>query len=106
MFCQKCGTKNEKGVKFCATCGAEIVDNQPPQSIVQSKRRHAQQRVSSDFAQKGKASFITKIKALPTIAKILPATALVLIVVVIALVIMACPPRIEPVRKIEKAEKI
>jgi len=31
MFCPKCGTSNEDGAAFCASCGAPMVDNSQPQ---------------------------------------------------------------------------
>ncbi len=34
MFCPKCGTNNIDSVNLCATCGAELVDNQPEQKTI------------------------------------------------------------------------
>lgn len=30
MFCQKCGKQNESGVRYCAHCGTELIDNTLP----------------------------------------------------------------------------
>ena len=40
MFCQKCGNQNAEGVKFCATCGAPLMDE--PQAQPQPQYQQPQ----------------------------------------------------------------
>ena len=76
MFCPKCGTKNNADDRFCASCGAEMIDNQllPQTDVIQqpifTPDVDVQQSTSSQsISIQGIGS---KIKALPAIAKILP----------------------------------
>lgn len=73
MFCPKCGTNNIDSVNFCATCGAELVDNQPEQKTI-----------TMNTVIAGAKELPAKIKTLPKLVKQLSVAALALIVVIIA----------------------
>ena len=72
MFCGKCGTNNEDGIRFCASCGEELVDNQP-----------IQQTISLNSVVAGAKQLPAKIKALPKLIKQLSVAALGIIVLIV-----------------------
>lgn len=44
MICKKCGKENSKGVKFCAECGSELVQNKKNSASTETKK-------SNDFVK-------------------------------------------------------
>jgi len=86
MFCEKCGTKNENGSKFCENCGNPMKSDNPPKKTKTKKK------------DSGVSKVIGKIKNLPRKTKIIMGVVLVLVVIaIIALFILLN----NPVKKVE-----
>lgn len=82
MLCSKCGTKNEEGAKFCASCGNKL---EPTENKKSSK-------------PKNKSSLKDKIKKIPKKVKIGIGVAFLLIIItIITLTILLS----NPVKKVE-----
>lgn len=88
MFCGNCGAENEKGAKFCKSCGQPLVNGAENQKSAAGSDQNAgaiqQQNTVSDASKVDVSNLVNQIKTLPK--NILIGAA----VVIIALVVIVC----------------
>lgn len=84
MFCEKCGTKNKPGAKFCENCGAEMTTETKKKKEKKSGKKENQ--------------LVSKMKGLSKKNKII--MGVVLLIVIVAIVVL-CILLNNPIKKVE-----